>query len=292
MTDNPVSMNRRHLLEHLVGVSKLAVPAITLASTMQAHAREMSRDRRSAILLWMGGGPSTIDLWDMKPGAATGGPFKTIATRSDAQICEHLPLLAKQMQHLSIVRSMNTIEADHSRGSYYMHTGFRPVSNVTHPSYGSVIAKELFHERDDLEVPPFVAVGGGSQGPGFLGMTWAPFVVNSSGRVDNIEMGVNRDRLTQRLAALGQMEKSFSRQHRGPAAEDHAVVLQKTLQMMTSINWQPSRSPRSRKPLKSDMGIANLATAACSPAGWSKRACRSSRSTLVVGITIKTSSAP
>ena len=115
-----------------------------------------------------------------------------------------------------------------------MHTGFRPVSNVTHPSYGSVIAKELFHERDDLEVPPFVAVDGGSQGPGFLGMTWAPFVVNSSGRVDNIEMGVNRERLTQRLAALGQMEKSFSRQHRGPAAEDHAVVLQKTLQMMTS----------------------------------------------------------
>lgn len=227
-------MNRRHFLDHLVGASKLAVPAITLAGTMQAHARQLSRDRRAAILLWMGGGPSTIDLWDMKPGAVTGGPFQPIKTSGEAEICEHLPMLAQQMHHLSIVRSMNTREADHTRGTYYMHTGFVPNADVKHPSYGSLVAHELMDTRNELEIPPFVAVGGGSEGPGFLGMTWAPFVVNANGQVNNIQMGVNQDRLTQRMAALGQMEKSFVRQRRGRAAEDHAVVLEKTLQTMTS----------------------------------------------------------
>ena len=234
MNNVPEGMNRRHFLDHLLGASTLAVPAMTLTSSVRAHANALSRDRRSAILLWMGGGPSTIDLWDMKPGTANGGPFKPIATSSEAQICEHLPLLAKQMHHLSIVRSMNTREADHTRGTYYMHTGFVPNPNVSHPSYGSVVAKELAPSRDDLEIAPFVAIGGGSEGPGFLGMTWAPFVVNSDGRVNNLEMGVGAERLAQRMAALGQMEKSFTRQRRGPAADDHAVVLEQTLELMTS----------------------------------------------------------
>ena len=75
----------------------------------------------------MGGGPSTIDIWDLKPGAATGGPFKPISTSADGvQICEHMPMMAKQMHHMAIVRSMSTREADHDRGRYYMHTGYVP----------------------------------------------------------------------------------------------------------------------------------------------------------------------
>ena len=74
----------------------------------------------------MGGGPATIDIWDLKPGAPTGGDFKPIATTGDVQICEHMPLMAKQMHHMAIVRSMSTREADHTRGRYYMHTGYVP----------------------------------------------------------------------------------------------------------------------------------------------------------------------
>ena len=83
-------------------------------------------------------------------------------------------MMAKQMHHLSIIRSMSTREADHGRGRYYMHTGYVPNPNIDHPSYGSVIAHELWDQvKDRLEIPPFVSVGGGSEGPGFLGMTWA-----------------------------------------------------------------------------------------------------------------------
>ena len=111
-------------------------------------------------------------MWDMKPGAPTGGQFKPISTSVDGlQICEHMPLLAKQMDQLAVVRSMSTREADHNRGRYYMHTGYVPNPNIEHPSYGSVIAHELADKVPELEIPPFVSVGGASVGPGFLGMT-------------------------------------------------------------------------------------------------------------------------
>ena len=137
-----------------------------------AHAEELQKSRKAAILLWMGGGPSTIDLWDLKPGAATSGPFRPIATSGDIQISEHLPMVAEQMRHLSVVRSMSTREADHDRGRYYMHTGYVPNPSIDHPSYGAVVAHELMGQRPELEIPPFVSVGGGSVGPGFLGMAW------------------------------------------------------------------------------------------------------------------------
>ena len=205
----PQGMSRRHFMRHLAGASALTIPAVTLTQSLQAQSTTLKKNQKSAILLWMGGGPSTIDLWDLKPTAATGGPFKPISTSGDAQICEHLPMLAKQMHNLSVVRSMSTREADHGRGRYYMHTGYVPNPNLQHPSYGSVVAHELTDQRPELEIPPFVAVGGGSVGPGFLGMAWAPFVVNSNGQVRNLKMGLNQDRLMQRMETLKLLESSF-----------------------------------------------------------------------------------
>jgi uncharacterized protein (DUF1501 family) len=143
-------------------------------------------------------------------------------------------MVARQMKHLSIIRSMSTREADHGRARYYMHTGFVPSQNVEHPSYGAVVAHELIDQRPELEVPPFIAVGGGSVGPGFLGMTWAPFVISSNGQVKNLEMGLDRQQLMRRMANLDLLEKGFIAQNRGQAADDHAKVLSKTLELMTS----------------------------------------------------------
>ncbi|MCU0982087.1 MAG: DUF1501 domain-containing protein, partial [Pirellulaceae bacterium] len=147
----PSSMTRRHFLSHLAGASAMVMPALTFGSSIRAHAADLQKRRKAAIMLWMGGGPSTIDLWDLKPGTPTGGPFKPISTSGDLQICEHLPLVAKQMHHLAVIRSMSTREADHARGRYYLHTGYVPNPNVQHPSYGAVIAHELFDQRQELQ---------------------------------------------------------------------------------------------------------------------------------------------
>jgi len=226
-------MSRRHFMSHMAGASALTIPALTLGNSLMAHADTLKKNKKSAILMWMSGGPSTMDIWDLKPGAPTGGPFRPISTAGDVQICEHMPLTAKVFDKLSIVRSMSTREADHMRGRYYMHTGYVPNPNIEHPSYGAVLSHELYDQRPELQIPPFISVGGGSVGPGFLGMAWAPFTVNSNGQIRNLDMKVD-ERLENRMKTLAMIEKGFISQNRGTAAEDHAKVLQKTLNLLTS----------------------------------------------------------
>ncbi|QDT09179.1 DUF1501 domain-containing protein [Stieleria marina] len=230
----PAGMSRRHFMNHLAGSSAVVGASALMGGSIQAHAETLRKNRKSAILLWMGGGPPTIDLWDLKPGAPTGGEFNPISTTGDMQICEHLPQVAQQMKHLSIVRSMSTREADHNRGRYYMHTGYVPNPNIEHPSYGSVLSHELMSQRPELEIPPFVSIGGASAGPGFLGMAWAPFSVTSNGRIRNLDMRLDDRRLLQRMAALQTIESGFAAKTRDTPASEHAKVLDKTLALMTS----------------------------------------------------------
>jgi hypothetical protein len=216
-------MNRRSFLS---GFS-----ALPLIGAMSSNADEMKKNNKSAILLWMGGGPSTMDIWDLKPKAPTGGPFRPISTTGDVQICEHMPEMAKQMHNMAIVRSMSTREADHMRGRYYMHTGYVPNPSIEHPSYGAVLANQL--DRDSLEIPQFVSIGGGSVGAGFLGAQYNPFGVNSDGRIRNLDMKVD-ERLLQRAYALDVLESNFINQKRGSLAKDHQSVLKQAFNLLTS----------------------------------------------------------
>ena len=250
----PRGMNRRHFISHLAGASALFGSAVSLGRTIEVNAQTLKRNRKAAILLWMRGGPSSIDTWDLKPGATTGGPFRPIATNGDVQICEHLPLMAKQMDKASIVRSMSTREADHTRGRYYMHTGYVPNPNVTHPSYGSVIAHQLGADRPELDIPAFVSIGGASEGPGFLGMAYSPFSVNSDGRINNLNLGITPQRVSSRIEALRMMETGFINQNRGIAAVEHAKVVGKTVSLMSSDQMAAFRVETEPEPVKKRYG--------------------------------------
>ena len=217
-------MKRRQFLSSLAGLA-------ALTQTLKANEKELKKKGKSAILLWMGGGPSTMDIWDLKPDAPTGGPFKPISTTGDVEICEHMPLMAKQMHNMAIVRSMSTREADHMRGRYYMHTGYVPNPNMVHPSYGAILSKEL--EREDLLIPQFVSVNGPSAGGGFLGAEYSPFVVNSDGRIRNLDLKID-DRFRQRAQALHLMENNFIKNNRGSLAKEHQKILRKTFDVLTS----------------------------------------------------------
>lgn len=254
----PHGMTRRHFMNHLAGSSAAAAASFSLGSAIQANAAEMKKNRKSAILLWMSGGPPTIDIWDLKPGAPTGGPFQPISTTGDMQICEHLPMMAKQMKNMSIVRSMSTREADHARGRYYMHTGFVPNPNIEHPSYGSVIAHELIDQRPELEIPPFVSIGGAGAGPGFLGMAWSPFSVSSNGRVRNLQMKLDDQRLMQRMAALQMIETGFAKKTNDTPAAEHAKVLDKTLALMTSDQMKAFKVDEEPTEVKERYGTDNF----------------------------------
>ena len=234
----PSGMNRRHFMSHMAGAGALLGSSMSLGHSLRVHADTLKKNHKSCVMLWMGGGPSSMDIWDLKPGTDNGGPFKAISTSGDMQICEHMPLMAKQMHHMSIVRSMSTREADHNRGRYYMHTGYVPDANVDYPSYGAVMSHELMAQRSGLEIPPFVSVGGASEGPGFLGMAWAPFNVSSTGRIRNMEAKLEGERLAQRRYALETIENSFIAQKRGTVLEDHRKVLGKTFDLLTSAQME------------------------------------------------------
>lgn len=229
------SMNRRHFMSHLAAGSAMSVPAYSFLNHLSANAAEVRRNEKACILVWLSGGPPTIDMWDLKPGSKNGGEFKPISTKGDIQISEHLPKIAQQMDNLSVIRSMSTREADHTRGRYYMHTTYVPNPTVIHPSFGSVVSHELGAKRKYLEIPSFVSVGGGSGSSGFLGMTHAPFVVDSNGNIRNVDRGTSgQNRLQQRLAMWNVVEEGFIRSDRGDLPQAHKDVYGKAVNLMTS----------------------------------------------------------
>src|SRR5437016_11427199 len=101
--------------------------------------------RKRCILLWMDGGPSHKDTFDLRPGTDQGGPFQAIATSvADIRISEHLPQFARLVNHAAIIRSMSTGEGAHARAKYNMHTGYREgVGGLIYPSIGSLAAQQL-----------------------------------------------------------------------------------------------------------------------------------------------------
>ena len=113
--------------------------------------------RKSCILLWMDGGPSQIDTFDLKPGHANGGQFKEIDTAAEGiKISEHLPKIAKFTDKMAIIRSMDTKENNHPPGTFLMHTGYVQRGPIQYPTLGSLVSKELGAE--DAGLPNFVSI--------------------------------------------------------------------------------------------------------------------------------------
>lgn len=227
--------SRRHFLKHVAGLSAMALPGIGFVQSLRAAAPELKKKHKSLIILWMGGGPSTIDLWDLKPGSNNGGQFKPIPTSvSGIEICEHLPSVAKQMKNLSIIRSLETTEGDHQRGTVLMNTGRSPSPLTQWPHLGAVTAQQLAPK--ELALPAFVSVGGtaGRIGPGFLGMTFAPFTVQNPGQPPE-NMSIGRDvNFARRADMFKTLENEFTKSHGkgNEAAKNHSDIYDKAFSLV------------------------------------------------------------
>ncbi len=173
----------------------------------------------AVILLWLAGGPSHLDTFDPKPDAPSEirGQFQAIETNvSGVQISEHLPLTAKVMDKVALVRSLSSQIAAHEQASQYLLTGYRPLPTLEYPSYGSVIAKELGSRNS---MPPYLGIpdAGRAGQSGFIGAAYNAFEVpdpslpnfqvqdvNPPGRVDE-------DRMARRRGFAQRMSDRFAR---------------------------------------------------------------------------------
>lgn len=162
--------------------------------------------QKSAIMIYLPGGPSHMDMWDLKPDAPAEyrGEFNPIKTNvPGVQICEHFPMQAKMWDKLAVVRSL--VSVDEHSDSLVM-TGYSEQTNRTqaHPSFGSVVSK-LRSGSAENSIPPFVSLRGMSIGcePGYLGVAHRAFTPNGAG-LDNLRIrsGFTLERMSDRKELL------------------------------------------------------------------------------------------
>ena len=151
---------------------------LTLSNYLQLAAAgevDPKAKTKSAIFVYLGGGPTHLDTFDLKPDAPAEirGDFKPIKTKSPGvEFCELLPKLAQVTPSFALLRGVSHTLAAHEFGTKYMSTGNRPIPSLEYPGFGSVIAKEL---KGDPELPPYVAVPNTPERAGFLGIAMSAF---------------------------------------------------------------------------------------------------------------------
>ncbi len=169
-------------------VGALAVGGLSLPGLLRQRALAAPgtwTSRKSVILIWLAGGPSHIDMYDLKPGAPAEfrGEFKPIATNVPGiQVGEHLPRQARVMDRLAVVRSAYHTNAGHGMGSQWMLTGYQPTIEVNdniYPSTGSVVAKMRGANEPGLpayvNLPRVLSLGKAA----YLGASYNPFAPDS-----------------------------------------------------------------------------------------------------------------
>ncbi|TWU03044.1 hypothetical protein CA54_61280 [Symmachiella macrocystis] len=221
---------------------------------MQANAAdELPAKAKSVIFLFLAGGPSTIDMWDLKPQAPAEirGPFQQISTAVPGTfIGEHLPECAKISDKISILRSHSHKINGHTTGFHYVMTGYeaafaegqttRIPTNVLYPSLGSIISKELGSRG---AVPPYITMPNPftAGGPGFLGARHASFVIENDPAQPDFEvkdlvppLSIGGDRMSLRQKLLAGVEGLQIRQSNKTRVGTMSTYYDKAYDLITS----------------------------------------------------------
>jgi len=219
-----------------------------------ALAGEMKKQQKRVILLWLAGGASQLETWDPKPGAATGGPFRSIQTAvPGVHITELMPKMAARMNHTLAIRSLNTRNGDHGSGAKLMMRGRKDEANVKFPDLGAVIAKEM--GRADSKVPDYVTFYTQTEGrtmapgdAGFLGSRYGPMELTTNNQPDNIKRldGITELDHQQRADLRDLLSKQFAQGRTSPTLGSQNEAYQRVRGLMASdklfdVSQEPDR---------------------------------------------------
>ena len=193
---------------------------------------------RNVIYLYMAGGMSHLDTFDPKPGAATQGPTKTIKTVADGvRTTENFPLLARQMDKIAVINSMNSTQGAHQQGRYFMHTGYLLRGTIRHPTMGAWL--ERMRGRVNETLPGHVVVGGSNDmaSRGFFDAALTPLPIGDpSGGLNNSRRvaHVSADRFEDRIHRLEKMNSAFREKFKARDLDDYAKVYAEAVRLMDS----------------------------------------------------------
>lgn len=252
-----MSLSRRQCIKTMLALGATTGVQTTWAGQLAAKMQAV-KSRQRLLVLWMPGGPSQMDTFDLKPGHENGGEFKEISTAVPGiKISEHLPGVAKHMKDLSIVRGMSTKEGDHSRGTYLIRTGQRPGAPVRYPSIPAALGKELAAQAPTttgyVSILPNSFINPPAFGAGFLGASREPLTVASTAnfdpaqlnqqtpadtelRVDNLlpQDELDSGRIAQRKQFWEILQEGFGAQNRTGASSTHDTVYRRAMQLAES----------------------------------------------------------
>ncbi len=210
---DPVS---RRAFVQLAALSLLGVtcsPLLPGADPAPAPGSRRGPTGKNLIYLYMSGGMSHLDTFDTKPGAKTQGPTETIDTAADGvRISEFFPLLAQQMRHVAIVRSMTSNQGAHEQGNYFMHTSYQLRGTIRHPALGAWLLN--FSGRTNATIPGNVVVGGDSNYPaqGYLDPKFAPVLLGRATdglKYSRMAPGISEQEFAARNNALAALNAQF-----------------------------------------------------------------------------------
>ena len=212
-----VSSRRSLLKAGLAGLAGLSLPhLLRLRAEAPAAGRSMGR-HKSVILLWMTGGPSHIDTWDVKPEAPLEirGPFKDIPTRiPGVHLCEYLPKQAAMMDRFTLIRSVDARESNHEpnqvfqTGNLEAEPRLNPKGHL-YPGIGSIVARSRGAQMPGM--PPYVVLNLKDRshiaGSGYLGKAYDPFRGDNVSELFRLPGGLTLDRLQSRRALTEQLDR-------------------------------------------------------------------------------------
>ncbi len=225
----------------------------TLLQLQAQAASPVSVKAKSCIFLMLEGGPSHIDMWDLKPEAPSEirGVFNPISTKiPGTQISELLPLCAQVVDKFTILRSHSHADNAHQTGRHWVLTGYPPAFadgqaqgmpfNTRYPSIGSIVARELGSAGD---VPPYIEMPNplGPGGPGFYGPQYAPFTINNDPAQPDFKVrdldapvSLSEQRFARRRQLLTDVEQLGSSQNVTGKAHTLANYYEKAIELTTS----------------------------------------------------------
>ncbi|MBI3463867.1 MAG: DUF1501 domain-containing protein [Planctomycetes bacterium] len=199
-----------------LGLAGLSLPGLLRARADYTAAGKSTSDT-AVVLLWLPGGPTHMDTYDLKPQAPAEyrGEFRPIATNVPGiEICELMPQQAKVMDKMAIVRSFSHTNAGHGGGTHWVMTGFNYVladsgAGPVNPSPGAVCAK-VRGNNPKTGMPPFIALNRVyADGPAHLGVASAPFEAGGQAKQNmSLPGGITLERLDDRRALLKGFDKA------------------------------------------------------------------------------------
>jgi hypothetical protein len=200
-------LNRRNFLKiGAFGAGLTLADMLRLKAEASTTPNQTAPSRpKSAIMIYLPGGPTHMDMYDLKPDAPAEfrGEFRPIQTNCNGvQICELFPLQARMWDKFSCIRSIVSVD-EHSDSLVMTGKSSRENTTANHPCFGSVVSR--VRAANQSSVPAFVSLRGMSRGtePGFLGISHRPFSPNGPG-VENLRpiQAVSSDRMADRRAML------------------------------------------------------------------------------------------